>query len=246
MSELVSQNIFIERDAILTNLVLPSSPITTTLNGTTTLVNLSSTAQLFVGSATGYSVVMPNATTIPQGHKYEFYNTSTQTITVKYDDGTTLFILSQKSTCYIYLQSNLTSNGVWISWQIFSDPNIASGILNYNLTSDILFTTTSATFVLVTDFSLTPEAGTYAIWANINMAASTGNAVAQAAIYKGGVGVTDTIRTAKPGSSNTAFFIALQGVIQFNGTETIDARVNTSAGTLSVTNRTLTMIRLGN
>lgn len=244
----ILDNITIEGDASIADLILPSTPIATTTNGTTNLDNTSHTAQLFTGSATGYSIVLPNSTTIPQGHKYELYNTGTQPMTVKYFGGATFFTLAQNSTAYVYLQDPTTpvNQGTWLAWQISTDPNIASGIVNYNLTSSVLFTTTSATDALITGFTVTPQAGTYAVWVNINASCTTGSAVTQAVVFKDGAQVSDTRRTARPGAATTAYFIALQGIIQFNGVQTIDVRVNTSAGTLSVTNRTLTLIRIGN
>lgn len=106
----------------------PTSNATTT-NGTLTLVVASTKFQVLTGVDTGFSVVLPNATTLINGWKYEISNTSTQPVLIKDGGGNTLFTLDRLSTGYLSLQSNGTTNGTWIFWQV-STSQIAAGIVN--------------------------------------------------------------------------------------------------------------------
>lgn len=239
-------SIRVENDAIVSNFILPATSYTKTLNGTLALTNASNSAILFSGNVTGYSVNMPDATTLPQGHKYELYNSSTTTMVVKYFDGTTLFTLSQNSTGYLYLENNSTQNGVWQVWQVFNNPDVASGILNYNVVSSVLFSTTSATDVIITGFSVVPQAGTYAIWFNSTSDCGNGNANNFYTIYNGASPITNSLRSIRPGTSNVAYVASTMTIAQFNGVNACSVYVRTSASTLNVRDRSLILIRLGN
>ena len=241
----IIDNITVEGDALIFNFVLPANSTATTLNGTLTMTSSSSSAQLLAGTATGYSVQLPDATTIPQGHKYEIYNTTTQNVLIKDGSGATLFTFAANSTAYIYLQSNATVAGTWLCWQIISNPNIASGIVNYKVVASTSFATASATDVLITGFQVTPIAGTYAVWANANASNTSGTANAGWSLYSGGSIVSDSTRGSRPGASGTPFQMTTMSSFQVNGSQAVELRVNTSAGTLTVTGRTLLLIRLG-
>ena len=93
-----------------TNSPYLSSTVTTN-NGSLTLTVSSNFVQVITGSATGYSVVLPDATTLTNGWKYEIYNNSSQTITLKDKTGTSLGTISQTSVGYIILESNSTTAG---------------------------------------------------------------------------------------------------------------------------------------
>jgi hypothetical protein len=67
---------------------------TTSLDGTLTLSSSSTSLHFLVGSATGFSVVLPDANTLQNGTNYRFYNQSTAPITIKRFGGTTLFTIS--------------------------------------------------------------------------------------------------------------------------------------------------------
>lgn len=98
----------------------------TTASGTLTLVKTSNSIQFFTGTAAGYSLVLPDATTLTNGWKYEFYNQSSQSITVKTNGGATLFTLAAGSNGFINLQSNSSSAGTWIFWQVSASTALTS------------------------------------------------------------------------------------------------------------------------
>jgi hypothetical protein len=216
----------------------------TTLNGTLTLTSSDVNLQYLTGTQTGYSVLLPNATTIPIGSFYQVINTTNQVVTIKDGNSGTLYSLSQNSVGYHYLQVGGSVNGTWIYFQILAS-STASGIINYNLTSATPFATTSSTDVLITGMSITPQAGTYAIWYSSTNANTTNNSKNNVTLYKGGSSITDSNRTFQTGSSNMTFQLNTLTVTSCNGSQAIDVRVKTSTGTFTVDGRSLLLIRLG-
>jgi hypothetical protein len=216
----------------------------TTTNGTMTLLESHDSMQIYTGSATGYSVILPVATTLFNGRKFEIVNSSSAPLTVKFADGTTLVTLGQTSIGYVTLQDNSTSNGVWISWQTYI--GTAGGILSYNLISSTAFTTSSTTDVLITGFSTTPSAGTYAVFYSASVFGTTSPQNNTWTIYKAGSAVSDSLRTQISSRSNQTMNQSTQSIVQFDGTQTVDVRVSIAAGSLTVNQRSLLLIRLGN
>lgn len=224
--------------------VLGMEPTTTTAGGTRTLTNANKNFQVLRGSAAGYTLVHPDARTLFQGWAYVFYNGSSQPITVKDGTGAVMFTLGQTSIAYCYLQDNSTQAGIWITYQVFTG-GVASGIVNYNIESTTPFATTSASDVLITGFTVTPQAGTYAIWVNASLQFSTGNAAGSLTVYKAGISIPDSVRAIQSAGGSTPFSAGSQTIAQVNGSQTIDARVKTSGGTLTANQRSLLLIRLG-
>jgi len=239
-------NITVEGNGSLAGLILPSTPVATTAAGTLTLTATSGSVVFLTGTAAGYSVVLPNATTLAQGRQYEIYNTSSAPVDIKTNGGATLFTLAQFSTGYLYLLSNGTAVGIWSAWQIFANPSVATGILNYRSTSSVSFTTASATDVIITGFTLTPQAGTYAVWYNASSAIATNNTKLRSSIYKGGTLIADSTRLTQASGGTWSGMASTMTTSQFNGSQTCDIRVRSSSGNISVLDRTLIMIRLGN
>jgi hypothetical protein len=87
--------------------------IVTSAGGTTTLTNANSTVQFITGTAVGHSILLPNATTIPAGAAYEFYNQSTKSVIIKYNTGTAWFNLPAGAIAFLILQTAGTQAGVW-------------------------------------------------------------------------------------------------------------------------------------
>lgn len=85
---------------------------TATAAGTTTLTKDSETIQVFTG-ATTQSVVLPDATTLPNGRRFEIKNRSTGTVTVKYNDASTVRTVIGNMQANFILRSNGTTNGTW-------------------------------------------------------------------------------------------------------------------------------------
>jgi len=212
------------------------------LNTTYSLTSSSNTLQFYTGTATGVSIKFPDATTLKNGHCFILANEATTSINVNDFTSVQISELIGDSIGFYYLQSNSTAAGVWVG---FTVSGFATGILSYSLTSTIDFSTTSATDVLVTGFSLTPVSGRYAIWFNGVMEASSGSAITYWSIYKAGVQVTDSERNARAGANNAAFVATTQTVISVTGAQTVDLRMRRTGGTSTVKARTITLIRLG-
>ena len=85
--------------------------------GTTnvTLTAASNQVQIVSSDAEGYSITLPNATTLTKGAAYFcFYNTSPFPVAIKDAGGVTREFLSPNSSnSYLKLQENATSAGVW-------------------------------------------------------------------------------------------------------------------------------------
>ena len=215
----------------------------TTLNGTLALAATSRSTQYLTGSATGFSVQLPAANTLYLGMKIEVVNTSSAPITIKDGSGATLFLLGQTSIGFMQLQDNGSAAGTWVYYQTFI--STATGIVSYYLTSAVNFSTTSTTDVLITGFTLTPVAGTYACWYNAAAFLNTTPRQHWWSFYKAGVKLTDSERTQDTSHSNEDMSDATMTITQFNGAQAIDVRVRTENGTLQINNRSMVLIRLG-
>jgi len=115
--------------------------------GTTTLTNFSPQIEILTGSTTQI-FQLPDATTFslptapsgnPGGAKFEFYNTSTGILTINNNGGTTLFTVKPSASIIVKLESNTTTNGVWVALastiiNAFTDATSYSGT-NQTLTS---------------------------------------------------------------------------------------------------------------
>ena len=234
----------IERCLDLHHLDYAPTITNTTLNGILILTTDSTTAQLLEGSATGFSVKLPDAMTLELMRHYIIFNNTNQTVSIKDNSNTEIFVISQKSFSYIYLKDMTTANGIWLSWQVLMS-SVASGIISYNLPASTPFTTSSTTDVIITNFNLTPQAGTYAIWYNSDNNATQNNATVTQTIYKNGVAITDSVRRTQSVSANFIFQQTSMTIAQFNGTDSCNIRVKTNQGSLTVNGRSLLLIRLG-
>ena len=91
-----------------------SASVATTLNGTLSLSSTSPKIRFFTGTATGYSVRLPNATTLVEGFCYTLVNTSSQVITIRDAGGNALALLPSFSNTEALLQNLGTANGTWV------------------------------------------------------------------------------------------------------------------------------------
>lgn len=215
---------------------------TTTLNGTYSLSEASSTLHFVTGTAIGYKVRLPSALTLFNGQTYTIVNESTATIIIEDNTGTFLIEVLAESIATVFLQNNSTAAGLWVGYVL---SGFATGILSYNITSSVLFSTTSSTDDLITGFTVTPVAGRYAIWFNARMQSTNGSATNNWSIYKGGSIISDSLRGARFGAASTDFGCSTQTVTSVNGSQAVDVRVKRTGGTLNVYDRTITLIRLG-
>lgn len=125
-------------------------------------------------------------------------------------------------------------------------PNIVpSPVVNYKVTSSTKFSTLSTTDTIITGMSITPQAGTYAVWFNADCTIVKNNAVQRTTIYYNGVAITDSLRSNQGSSSNFQTQSSTLTTITVDGLKSVDVRVRISTGQLNVNGRTLLLIRLG-
>lgn len=237
-------DIQVESHAVLNAHALPSKNVTATTNGSVTLVHGDPTSLVVSGTGTNFTVILSDATLHHQGFIQNIYNTTGNVLTIKDGAGNILALLSQQSVAYVYLNIAGTIAGEWILWQVLLS-SVASGIISYNITSSTPFTTSSATDVIITGLTLTPQAGTYAVWFNADASCTQNNSNVVHSIYRNSIVIADSIRTTQSVSANFIFQESTQTIAQFNGTQACDARVRTNQGSLTVNGRSLLLIRLG-
>lgn len=113
---------------------------TTTTGGTTTLVNTSKQAQVFNGTLSE-NVQLPDATTMSVGQSFELFSTlPAASITIKFNDTTTLSTLSAGNSVVLRLVDNSTSNGTWVSLATASIVAMSTVSATVGLTSNIVAT----------------------------------------------------------------------------------------------------------
>ena len=215
----------------------------TTLNGTLTLTISNKTLQYLTGTATGYTVVLPDATTLVIGQNYLIDNTSTQDVTIKDGGGNILFVLGQSSEAVLKLQLNPNAAGTWSGYQNLL--GFGSGVVTYNIVSSTTFSSSANADTLITGMSVTPQAGTYGIWYN---AANSGTGSGQqldCTIYAGAAAITDSIRSNLSTSGTHVFQNSTQTIHTFDGLTTCSIKVNPNGNSMSVGNISLLMIRFG-
>ena len=198
---------------------------------------------IFTGSTPGQIVRLPDAMTLEAGRDFSFVNLGSVAGTLQYQDGTFFSLLPADSRTNVTLVDKLTANGIWFIEQQFND--VASGIVNYNVIDSAPFSTNSDTDVMIAGFAVTPIAGKYAVWYNASASGTQGNASHFFTIYKVATSVADSVRSVRPGASNTAYPQVTQSIVSFNGAESCSVHARTSAGAMTINDRSLILIRLG-
>lgn len=227
---------------LLASKVWDQASTASTLNGTLTMTSSSKALQFITGTQTGFSVVLPDATSIFLGTHYEIANASSQSLSVKDGGGTILFTLVANSIGFFSLRTAGSAAGVWVFYQsAISDAS--QSVTNYHLNSTTPFGTTSASDVLITGFSITPASGTYGVFFNASLVGSTGSGSHFWSVYKNGVQVADSER--KEANKSGAQSNSTQTVVSMPGAQAVDVRVRTGSGTCTVNARSLVLIRLG-
>lgn len=221
--------------------VFDSQTQATSTNGTLTLTSANTNLQFLTGSATGYSVKMPDATTLSLSAYYQIINQSSQTVSVKDSSGAVLFPLGQTSIGYLYLQLNGTAAGSWVYYQ----SAISAGIQNYNVVSSTIFTSNAAVDTLITGMTITPVAGTYAIWFNGQITGTGSGQQTDVTLYNGGSAIADSKRSGLSPAGTHIYQLNTQTVSQFNGTNACAVYVNPNSNSDTITGRSLLLIRLG-
>lgn len=110
---------------------------------------------------------------------------------------------------------------------------------------DTNFNTTSATDVVITGMELTPPAGKYAIWFNANLAIGTNNVEGVASIYKDGVQIAFSERSALASGAGWMGNISGMAVEDFDGVQVCDIRIRSDGvNQVDVNERSFLMMRL--
>lgn len=97
--------------------------VTATANTTTNFDNTTRLVHIYTGTTSGQIIKLPNATTLTVGHRYQFWNISTQAITIQDYSGSSIVILAANRRLEAVLRDNTLSAGLWVS-----DANIFSGV----------------------------------------------------------------------------------------------------------------------
>lgn len=217
--------------------------ITSTLNGSYNVTDNDHYLHLVTGSATGFSVQLPDATTLNYvGRRFEVFNDSSKTITLKDGSGGVLASLISGDVVVATLENNGTVAG---SWLLIVNSSSATGIFSYSIGSQTLFSTTSTIDVLIPGMEVIPVAGRYGLWYSSDIQITNNNRAAQAVIYQDTLALERTRRTVQGVGSNFKSSLITIAEISVNGSETISVRVNIDSGSLDVNSRRLLLIRLG-
>lgn len=108
----ILKSLFIEQVGEINSTAVSRTVVPTAAS--TTVLTLDSTSQhIFTGSVAGKIMQLPNATTLRLGLTYLFWNVSSQSVTVKYNDTTTYFTISPSESVNVTLYDNTTTNGAW-------------------------------------------------------------------------------------------------------------------------------------
>lgn len=215
----------------------------TTASGTLTLVSTDTNLQYLTGTATNYTVKLPNATTLSLSAYYQIINTSSQVVHVTDGAGGALFDLSQNSIGFFYLQANGTTAGTWIGWQTLT--SVASGIVVYNVVSSTNFTSSASVDTLITGMSVVPQAGTYSIWYNAQNTGTGSGQQLDCTIYNGASAIADSIRSNLSTSGGHIFQNSTQTTATFDGINACSIKIDPNGNSMTVGQRSLLMIRTG-
>jgi hypothetical protein len=221
----------------------PGMTVQALANSTLQLTATSTYQLIFTGTTAGQIVKLPDATTLQNGHRVDIYNTSaTQTYSLQDFGNTQLTLGLFSSTVRAVLQSNATSAGTWVFTAL--QTGVSSGVINYKVTASASFAPGTADTV-VTSMTVTPGAGTYAVWYHGSCQITLNNTTLTTSIFNGATQVTDSIRTIASSVSTFNTNHATQTTAQFNGTNACSVHVSRTGGTFTATGRSLILIRLG-
>lgn len=215
----------------------------TTAGGTVTLTLTDTNLQYLTGTAAGYSMVLPDATTLPLSAYYQIINLSSQNVNVKTSGGAVLFVLSQASVGSMLLQLNGSAAGSWVWWQ--TSINTASGIISYYVISSANFTFSANVDTLIPTMTIVPQAGTYAVWYNSQNSSLNSGLPLDVTIYNGATAAADSKRTNLSTAGTHIFQSSTQTISQYNGTNACAVYANANAVSMTIVARSMLLIRLG-
>lgn len=134
---------------------------------------------------------------------------------------------------------------------LYPNPNATLG-LSYNtfitdVSSTTTFSTASTTDVAITNMNRTPGLGTYTCLFSGTIFNSTNNVLMSISIYINGVIVTgSTFEFRNASTQNRIPFTYGFPITVTNSIHTVEIRAKTSAGTMTITNRYMALIRKSN
>lgn len=91
-----------------------TSAVQATAAATETLTDQSRLQWIFTGTTSGQILKLPSATTLQVGHRFQFWNKSTQTIAINNYNNTLVFTIPIGCKTWTTLQVNSTTNGTWL------------------------------------------------------------------------------------------------------------------------------------
>lgn len=229
-------------EEVRNKVVLNPTFTTTTNSGTLFLTTESNTSQVINGTATGFNINLPDATTLFQGEKFEIYNESDEELFLKDNGSNLLTEINSLDRVDCVLQDNTTSDGDWI---LTKYTTIAAGIQAFNITSDTPFITNSSSDIAITGMTVTPNSGTWAVLFASDCNITLNNATATCVIYKDGIVVNDSRRTQQGIGSNYKIAQTSMTILELAGSQSVDVRINITSGDLTINGRTLLLFRLG-
>lgn len=217
-------------------------------NTTTTLTSSSAGTQIFTGATAGQIVKLPDATTLVVGAWYEIINLNT-TITIALQDNSGTALATIPAVNGVAFCRLLTNGSAAGTWSVMTD----FPAFYQEVTSAAGMSLTSTTDVLVTGMTMTPAAGVYRVTFDSTLNNTTTNNAQTwgVGVYVGGVqnansdrsyiSQTNSFGTATPGSSA----LVTSATVTVNGSQAIEIRARRSAGTVTINNRNMTIIRVG-
>lgn len=107
-------NILVEKNVTHSSYSPMLTSTVTTSMGVYVLTKSSTYLQEITGTATNFTVQLPDATTLTVGWRFEVFNRSAVPFTIDYNDATNVFQAASDSVVTITLENNSTSNGTWI------------------------------------------------------------------------------------------------------------------------------------
>jgi len=168
-------------------------------------------------------------------NKYEFI-CNTETITNGYPTKVYTWGTTDPTVC---------PNNIADSIDISTIAIIESVIDSFTLVSSSATTsTTSTSYTLMNSMTNTPAAGKYLVTFNSSGMISNSSGVGNYAIYVGGVQAADSVRTFRPNSTTATQTIYIQTEIIVNGTQAVEIRYQTSAGTFTVYQRSMSLLQV--
>jgi hypothetical protein len=135
----------------------------------------------------------------------------------------------------------LTGAGSWV------DPfTVFTGVSGTLVEQTSSFTTTSATYVPVTGMTVTPGAGTYAVWLNGVIGNGSNGRESRIAVFNNGTIITNSERFSE-GQANNRSGVASFTVTTVADAQAIDIRLRTDVGggTAQLENRSVYVVRIG-